>query len=731
MRKNAFNWLSLFCLLFGAVMISSCDDDPVIDSEPEDPGIPWTPLEPAEPILDPVPMAFQEKTYGATLTVNEDGSYTIVTTSTDPIVFTVPFEEDLHEKYTVLEFDYKATAEINLLQMFFCHDNGKLNISHSGNYGPMPAKSDWTHHQLMLKRECKEFEWGDATDGLRIDFGERSDITLDVRNLQMRVMTPEEEKKYDEDFANSNYGYEELVKNYLSAEYQSKVSNVKVAADKVTISGNYSGSGEYRLVEIPPYVDLIKLNDVESQFNIALKSSNFEETVDRFVTKDGYTYDRLLSRWVIYKKGEAADEMVSHARYANPDDIAVKQSIPEIVPAGKKGLGGISLHGGNLLQHDFDELDITSGTINIFAMQFMHATQQPGDIVHSYNGKDYYFSEAVLQSMLDAPLQEAANRNIVVAGILLIHPVGFPGTDEGVTRILQHPDYQPVGAYTMPNMTTLESTDCYAALIDFLAQRYSKAQGPRIAHWIIHNEVDGGINWTNMGNDVLPATYMDTYIRSLRMCYNIIHQYDQNSRVLPSFSHSWTSISNPGWHKVKDQLDMLNQYSAAEGDFYWAPACHSYPTGLTDPKVWKDWGATFSMDSQYATLKNLEILDKWVKMPANQYKGNIKRLIWLSECGTGTKVDCSQQDLEYQAAGFAYAWKKIKALDGIEGIQWHNWFDNRAEYCWLGLRDEQGNPKPVYEVYKNAGTANEDAYFEQFLPVIGITDWNILQEIPD
>ena len=35
--------------------------------------------------------------------------------------------------------------------------------------------------------------------------------------------------------------------------------------------------------------------------------------------------------------------------------------------------------------------------------------------------------------------------------------------------------------------------------------------------------------------------------------------------------------------------------------------------------------------------------------------------------------------------------------------------------------------KPVWEVYRKAGTNEEDEYFEQFLPLIGIPDWNIIE----
>ena len=111
------------------------------------------------------------------------------------------------------------------------------------------------------------------------------------------------------------------------------------------------------------------------------------------------------------------------------------------------------------------------------------------------------------------------------------------------------------------------------------------------------------------------------------------------------------------------------------------------------------------------------------------YKGKIKRTLWLSENGTNSKT-YSEQDLKEQAAGFAYAWKKMEKLNGIDGFQWHNWIDNRHEGgLRIGLRrftdDEQdpGGIKPVWLVFKAAGTKNEDSVFAPYKKVIGIQHW--------
>jgi hypothetical protein len=177
-------------------------------------------------------------------------------------------------------------------------------------------------------------------------------------------------------------------------------------------------------------------------------------------------------------------------------------------------------------------------------------------------------------------------------------------------------------------------------------------------------------------------------------------------------------------------LKILQNFTRAEGDFQWGLACHPYPQNLMEPKTWNDSKATFSMNSPLVTFKNLEVLDAWIKRTENQYKGSIKRTLWLSENGTNSPT-YSETDLKEQAAGFAYAWKKMEKLDGIDAFQWHNWFDNRLEDgLRIGLRrfpDDSADPggrKPVWFVYQAAGTPQEDAVFEPFKPVIGISNWD-------
>ncbi len=718
LRNYVGYYVMLFLMTFLIVNLTSCYDDLV-----EDGGTTTPP--PAEIIPAPVYMLLDGKyKFDVALTIHEDSTHTIVTTGGDPWATTGVYKEDVPAECNVLEFEYQTEMGMSNLELFFMDVKTGIDPARSMSAGTVPASKDWAFFSVRLKDYREKFNWGKKGDNLRMDFGTASDNTIQMRNIRLRVMNDEEmqEEEDEKNEALDKEKYEQGIKDYLAKRYDCQITEVTVDENKITVRGNYSGEGAFFLGETPPFVDMFKVGKVESR--TSLSTPSFEVSLDRYVTVNDYRYDRLLSKWAIFKEGGDKDELVSHARYADVDEIRVKQTVDAIPLKSKRGLGGLINH--PLLGHDLDELGIASATINVLLNSFMHLSQQAGDIPHSYGGRTYYFNEPQLAGSLDVVLKQTTQRGISVAGILLISPDGEVG------KLLKHPDFNGVAPYTMPNMTTVEATQCYAAALDFLAKRYSQPD-MRIAHWIIHNEVDGGIHWTNMGDKPV-ATFMDTYLRSMRMCYNIVHQYDQNSEVFISFSHGWNIAAGGGWYKVRDMLDLMNQFSRAEGDFFWSLACHSYPAQLGNPCTWDDAQATYSMDTEYVTLKNLEVLDKWVGMSGNQYKGRIKRSVWLSEAGT-CSPSYSDKDLQNQAAGFAYGWKKINTLEGINGLQWHSWFDNSGDGAMLGLRkyaDEvhNGGIKPVWTAYQKAGTDEEEEYFKQYLSIIGIDGWDgIIQDI--
>ena len=72
----------------------------------------------------------------------------------------------------------------------------------------------------------------------------------------------------------------------------------------------------------------------------------------------------------------------------------------------------------------------------------------------------------------------------------------------------------------------------------------------------------------------------------------------------------------------------------------------------------------------------------------------------------------------------------MQALEGIDGWQWHNWFDNTGDGAgaMLGLRkyreDNDGEAKPAWYVFQAAGTEDEGEEFAQWLEYLGLSGWD-------
>jgi len=425
---------------------------------------------------------------------------------------------------------------------------------------------------------------------------------------------------------------------------------------------------------------------------------------------------------------KSSNAPLSAARYA--DSVPARFDWPEKKVRSKKGLGGFTAQRPEAVA-DLDALGIDSVTVNLFLSRFIHATPSAKTIPFTSFGHTYYADRAEVQK-LDRTLLAAAPRDALVFGILLVAKA--KSWDGPLGAIMQHPDCDPTATYSMANLTTAGSVAHYAALVDFLAERYSRPGAPfgRIHHWIVHNEVDAGWVWTNCG-DKPPVLFMDQYHKSMRLTQLIARRYDPHARAYISLTHYWTWTANHHFTPSREVLEHLLAFSRTEGDFDWGIAHHPYPESLREPKTWLDRKVTFTFDTPLITFKNIEVLDAWVRQPSQRFLGQRVRSIHLTEQGPNSP-DYSPRALQEQAASLAYLWQKLRPLDAIEGFQFHNWTDNRREGgLRIGLRrfpddaDEPLGPKPVWHVYRALDTADEARAIAFALPLIGLKDWS---EVP-
>lgn len=566
-------------------------------------------------------------------------------------------------------------------------------------------------------------------------FALRADAQKSI-SLDARKNIPSEDRSgISDQYRTADIENEAKLKAYLTARYSSFIKNI-IATDKEMIitgdivnsdiaAGNVQPATRYYLAEIRPFEDIAEMSDFSRLTPLPSQPGAFKARLQRVVPSARATYDRVLSKWAIVQKVGNKCNLLSYARYT--DSITPVFNWPDLVLRSKKGLAGFTA-GNKAPISDLDSLGIASVTVNIWITRLIRSAPAATTTAFTYNGRDYYVDTKALTA-LDKTLRITAQKNVAVAAIILVDKAKHC-PDPKIGSIFQHPDLDTSGIYSMANITSAESLEYYAAIIDFLAHRYSIPGKPygHIDEWIIHNEVNAGWVWTNMGRK--PAlTFMDEYHKSMRMVYYLARKYNAHARVFISLTHYWAWVSDPHFYHANELLNILLNYSKKEGDFNWAIAMHPYPESLFEPKTWLDKKADLSFQTPMITFKNIEVLNAWVEQPYAKYLGRYVRPIWLSEQGLNSR-DYSEKSLLEQAAGMAYAWKKIEGLRNIKGFQYHNWMDSRREGgLRIGLRrfpDDSASPggiKPIWDVYKAAGTSQEDSAFEFARSIIGIGEW--------
>lgn len=656
----------------------------------------------------------------ATVTMPATGVWEIHTTGGDPFVLTTLSATPVDLAATpVLAFDYVCVSGLDLVEVFAGPGwSGERRVQAER----LPAREGWSPFAIDVTANeriatSKATRW-------RIDLGSKPGKVIQVRNLRLRPRSAEEiataaarERRLAADRA-----LDSALSDYLTRVFPAQLTHVSADATNLTVSGRVPAGGrDVLLAEWPVWQAAETTMRFVSTWPVSAPA--VELTIPR-LGEDGR--DRALSRFVLIRRSGGQDTLLSSGRWV--DDIPAATTLKTVVPRGKKGIGGFSI--GRGLDSDLDDLGISSLTVNIVLSSLFQAG--PGKDAEAVvaGGRTWYVRRNAFDHY-DATAREAAKRGIVLLGIILVPPAqSWAAKDLGA--LMQHPEYLSSGIYTMPNLTTAESTAAYTLALELLAKRYSRDDGKygRIHHWIMHNEVDMGFVWTNCGRRP-ELVFFDQYHRSMRLARAVLKRQDASAQVFISLTHHWARTGDPSTcFPALNLMQHLLAFCRVEGDFDWGLAHHPYPSSLLEPRTWEDRDAHFRLDTPKITFRNIEVLDAWMRQPLARYQGKTVRTIHLSEQGPNSP-DYSEKSLTEQAAAMAYVWKKLARLDSIQGFQFHNWIDNRSEGgLRIGLRrfpDDPEQPlgaKPVWHVYKALETPDEDRACAFALPVIGLKTWD-------
>ena len=126
----------------------------------------------------------------ATVEQNDDGSWTIVTTGSDPYVATSGLSRDLTEAETSLTFEYQASADCPLEFFFSTKVGNSYATGYSYNLGNAPKTSEWKRVTIDITKARQEWGWGLAGHTLRVDAGVAEGMTFQIRDLHACTDAP-------------------------------------------------------------------------------------------------------------------------------------------------------------------------------------------------------------------------------------------------------------------------------------------------------------------------------------------------------------------------------------------------------------------------------------------------------------------------------------------------------------------------------------------------------------
>jgi hypothetical protein len=667
-----------------------------------------------------------------------DDTRVFTTRGEDPYILLRPLARDrIGPEDRVLAFEYFCPDGINDFEVFY---GPPIVAGSSLSAGELPKAESWQPFAVDLQA-ASGGRWSATFNLLRLDFGRRPGVVLRIRNLRLRPPNEAERTSAAQREAvhQRKADAAAMAMDYLDAELPARIVSVRVTRDRIVVRGAASGNlSGLKLFEARPWQELwkgdIPVAPIADQhgrdgkapgWKSEIKNQNseispagltaavsfpvqpdgaFELSVSRF---DG-SRDRLTSRWaVIDRGGDGSWHPASH--YVYPNDLTEACEHPDLdrkVVPGIKGMAGVW---ANDILEELVTLGVHHITDNLFLSGMFSDTARPGWVSFERNGRSWWVNPGAI-SQHDRLIKFATDHDMTVSAIVL---VGFG--DSGFAKLIQHPEAERAGHYAMPNLTTREGSEAYEAAIAFLAARYAQPGDPhgRISNWILHNEIDYGWEWTNMGPQPL-AVYLDTYIRSMRIVYNVARQFNPHARVFISLTHNWNVPEDPAWktYAPRRMLELLVKFSQIEGDFEWGVAYHPYPQNLFQPAAWKDTLPTGDFDTPMITPKNIAVLDRWMHRPEMLFHDKVRGVL-LSEQGFHTP-DYSAAGEQVQAAAFVYIWRQLRGLTAIEEFDNHRWVDHPQEGgLKLGLRTLPSAGKPygdrkfAWEIYRALDTPDE------------------------
>ena len=365
------------------------------------------------------------------------------------------------EQHSVFAFDYFAPTGLESVRLSYRSVDG-MNFAGSKE---MPLAETWQPIAIDLSRVQEPPAAGADDMRFHLSFRGKAGTQFQIRSLHLRKPTAEDRRNAAErdKLRVEREADARIYLDYLRSEYPSSIDTVHVGIEDITLIGKCSVENA-DLFGVPAHLpshrtQLPQPPVAEVQPN---EKGGFRIVVPRFASPGGP--DRSLWRW---RLADEDGDFLSPCRWPTVEGPAVgRRSLKRLSASHVKGLGGMPTVSSP--DHEIFDLGIAHATMNFVLTSVLHASPRRGTRPWEFEGRTYHVNEAALRSR-DVTVRNLSDQGVIVTCILLVG--NHRGPDGKPHSPLTHPEAEARGIYSMPDLTTSESTAHYRATMHFLTER--------------------------------------------------------------------------------------------------------------------------------------------------------------------------------------------------------------------------------------------------------------------
>ena len=494
-----------------------------------------------------------------------------------------------------------------------------------------------------------------------------------------------------------------------------------ISPSHLTVIENSNDSNVY-LFELYPHQKTTHLNELTP---VAFAKSSENVTLSFTFDVDSQS---IFARYLLaYKTSETNYAIISDVRYIDNPELLAANTAEYPTAFSKKGLAVQMIS-------DAQQLGVAHTVINVPINDYILTAKSSNSLQYTYAGNTYYIDRDKL-GYLDYRIKNLTQSGVhCYINFILSAPAAT--MSDGLDCLYYTTDSSSGASLYAIDATNRDSALYLESFASFIAKRYTdpSAKYGFAGSFIVGYQINSNRSYNYMGEmDV--EQYVDNYIAVFRIFDTALRSAYSSGRTYISLAGNFNTValdtsatifSEKLDYTSRNVLDEFAKRVAKYGDIPWRVMINLRPSDAVSTDFRADAFATDTFDTQYLSIKNVNVLCDYLESSHLLYNGQ-SRPITVS---FGINSADESASMQLQAAMYALAYYKLEFIDDVEASIYYRHVDNSGENGHYGLWTESeatmrypASKKPIYELFDKIDTANSLKESEFALELLGIERW--------